>query len=242
LSELNHEDTKIITVEDPIEYQLPRITQVQVEPKIDLTFARVLRSTLRQDPDIIMVGELRDHETAEIAIRAAMTGHFVLSTLHTNDAITSAVRLLDMGIEGYLIASVLRAVISQRLVRRICLNCCVDHAISPQEEAWLISITGKVKPDVIFKQGEGCAYCHQTGYKGRIALFELLEINKPLADALRLNKTLDFVQLVKNEKDFKSLVFSGLDLAVSGITTLSEVISISGDVQFDSHIEKVVSG
>ncbi len=241
LNELNVEDTKIITVEDPIEYRLPRLTQVQVEPKIDLTFARILRSTLRQDPDIIMVGELRDHETAEIAIRSAMTGHFVLSTLHTNDAITSTVRLIDMGIEGYLIASVLRAVISQRLVRRICLNCSVDHTISPQEETWLISMTGMLKPGVIFKQGEGCAYCHQTGYKGRIALFELLEINTALANALRLNNTLDFIQLVKNEKDFKSLVFSGLELAVSGITTLSEVIGISGDVQFDSNIEKVVS-
>lgn len=239
LNELNLEDTKIITVEDPIEYRLPRITQVQVEPKIDLTFARVLRATLRQDPDIIMVGELRDHETAEIAIRSAMTGHFVLSTLHTNDAVTSTVRLLDMGIEGYLIASVLRAVISQRLVRRICLNCSADHSVSSQEEAWLISITGELKSGVTFKEGEGCAYCHQTGYKGQIALFELLEMNTALSNALRLSKTLDFVQLVKEQKDFKSLVFSGLELAVSGVTTISEVMRISGDVQFDNNIEKV---
>lgn len=231
LSTLNTIDTKIITVEDPVEYRLPRITQVQVQPNIDLTFARVLRASLRQDPDIIMVGELRDHETAEIAIRSAMTGHFVLSTLHTNDAISSTVRLLDMGIEGYLIASVLRAVISQRLVRRICNNCSVDAIPTPQEASWLASIAGSSYANTTFKVGSGCAYCHQTGYKGQIALFELLEITTPLANALRLNNTLEFIRIVKEDRHFKPLVFSGLDLASTGVTTLSEVMRIVGDAQ-----------
>ena len=239
LNELNTEETKIITVEDPVEYHLPRITQIQVQPQIDLTFARVLRATLRQDPDIIMVGELRDHETAEIAIRAAMTGHFVLSTLHTNDAISSTVRLLDMGIEGYLIASVLRAVISQRLVRRICTNCSAEYSLSSQEETWLVSVTGALHPDTKYKAGKGCAYCHQTGYKGQIALFELLEITPTLANALRLDNTIEFIRIAKEEMRFKPLVFSGIELADKGITTISEVIRIAGDAQV-ANTEKTV--
>jgi len=240
LNELNREDTKIITVEDPVEYRLPRITQVQVQPKIDLTFPRVLRASLRQDPDIIMVGELRDHETAEIAIRAAMTGHLVLSTLHTNDAVSSIVRLLDMGIEGYLIASVLRAVIAQRLVRCICRNCVVNYQISTQEEMWLLSVVGSTYSGVTFKQGAGCAYCHQTGFKGQVAVFELLEFNPLLANALRMKNTLEFERIVKDDMSFHPLVLSGLELARSGLTTLSEVIRIIG-IPETEELEKSVS-
>ncbi len=240
LNELNNEDTKIITVEDPVEYRLPRITQVQVQPKIDLTFASVLRASLRQDPDILMVGELRDHETAEIAIRAAMTGHFVFSTLHTNDATSSVVRLLDMGIEGYLIASVLRAIIAQRLVRRICRNCTTNYQITAQEEMWLLSVVGSMHAGMIFKQGAGCAYCHQTGFQGQVALFELLELNAALANALRMKDMLNFTRIVKNDINFQPLVLSGLELVTSGVTTLSEVMRIIGDVQTES-VEQSIS-
>lgn len=229
LSELNREDTKIITVEDPIEYRLPRITQVQVQPKIDLTFPRVLRACLRQDPDIIMVGELRDHETVEIAIRAAMTGHLVLSTLHTNDAVSSIVRLLDMGIEGYLIAAVLRTVIAQRLVRCICRNCIVDYQLSAQEEMWLLSVVGPRYAGALFKQGAGCAYCHQSGFKGQVALFELLEFNAPLANAMRVKNTNEFIKIVKEDVDFNPLVLNGLELAHAGLTTVSEIMRVIGE-------------
>jgi MSHA biogenesis protein MshE len=230
LSELNKPDTKIITVEDPIEYRLPRITQVQVQAKIDLSFSRVLRASLRQDPDIIMVGELRDQETVSIALRAAMTGHFVFSTLHTNDSISTVARLIDMGAEDYLVATTLRAVIAQRLVRRICQNCSHDYTLTPQESIWLSSVVGKMNNENIFKYGAGCTYCHQTGYSGQIAVYELLEMNELLANALLHHDMAEFARIVKSDMGFQPLVLSGLDLAKYGITTLSEVIRITGEI------------
>lgn len=228
LSELNSPDKKIITVEDPVEYRIGRINQVQVQPKIDLTFARVLRSVLRQDPDIIMIGELRDQETVSIALRAAMTGHFVLTTLHTNDAISSAIRLLDMGAEGYIVATVLRALIAQRLVRRICENCKEEHLPTPQETAWL-SYTINSPIPYKFMAGIGCTYCHNTGYKGQIGVFELLEIDEELADALRRNNTAQFTHHAQHQKGFRSLTLNAFDLVLEGVTTISEVIRISGE-------------
>lgn len=229
LTYLNNPEKKIITVEDPVEYRLPRISQVQVQAKIDLTFARILRSVLRQDPDVIMIGELRDQETVSIALRAAMTGHFVLSTLHTNDAISSAIRLLDMGAEGYIVASVLRAVLAQRLVRRICHNCVEPYEPSPQEKIWLASVVGTVNSEVVFKHGTGCSYCHNTGYKGQIGVFELLELDTELADALRLNNTVEFSRLAKMHENFRPLILSGLQFATEGVTTIREVIRITGE-------------
>lgn len=229
LSELNDADKKIITVEDPVEYRLPRVNQVQVLSRIDLTFARVLRSMLRQDPDIIMVGELRDQETVAIALRAAMTGHFVFSTLHTNDAVSSALRLLDMGAEGYLVAAVLRAAVAQRLVRRICQNCIEDHTITEQEQIWLAGIKDFSYAHITFKKGVGCAYCHNTGYKGQIGVFELLEITPPLADALRRNDTLGFVRHVKESDHFQPLLTTSLNMAIEGITSLDEIIRTIGE-------------
>lgn len=229
LSELNTTEKKIITVEDPVEYRLPRINQVQVQPKIDLTFARVLRSVLRQDPDIVMIGELRDQETVQIALRAAMTGHFVLSTLHTNDAISSALRLIDMGAESYLIAAVLRAIIAQRLVRRICKNCIQDHALNDHEKIWLTAVAGPEAAKKTYKAGLGCAYCHRTGYKGQIGVFEFLEMTPELTNALRDNATKRFTRLANEQPHFKSLARSGLDIASEGITTISEVMRISGE-------------
>jgi MSHA biogenesis protein MshE len=239
LSELNTPNTKIITVEDPVEYRLPRINQVQVQPKIDLTFARVLRAILRQDPDIILVGELRDRETAEIAVRAAMTGHFVFATVHTNDAVSTVVRLCDMGVENYLIATVLRAVISQRLVRRICQNCIEDYTATLQEKSWLTSIERIGIPNLSLKYGKGCTYCHQTGYKGQIAVFELLELNDVLASALRGDDTNEFVSLVQKDTNFKPILLSGMEFVSQGITTVSEIMRITGEIFSETAKESV---
>ena len=151
MHELNKEEVKIITVEDPVEYRLPRICQVQINPKIELDFARVLRSMLRHDPDIIMVGELRDRESAEIAMRAALTGHLVLATLHTNDAHSTAVRLIDMGIESYLVASALRGILAQRLVRCICAKCITDYTPNTHEQNWLQAALGETLTTYQFK-------------------------------------------------------------------------------------------
>jgi len=228
LNRLNTTEKKIITVEDPVEYRISRINQVQVQPRIDLTFSRVLRSVLRQDPDIIMVGELRDQETVAIALRAALTGHFVLSTLHTNDAATSAIRLIDMGAEGYLVAAVLRAVIAQRLVRRVCDNCAEDYQPTPQELAWL-KATEDVPKNAIFKQGVGCTYCHNTGFRGQIGIFEFLEITPALAEQLRLNNSGEFARIIREQKMYRPLLLTGFDLAEQGVTTLGEVIRITGE-------------
>jgi MSHA biogenesis protein MshE len=229
LSELNDPSLKIITVEDPVEYRMQRINQVQINSKIELTFARALRSILRQDPDIIMIGELRDQETVAIAIRAAMTGHFVFSTLHTNDAISSAIRLIDMGAEGYLIATVLRAIIAQRLVRRICSNCITDAPPTVPQKIWLSSIKGFNYQDQVFKKGTGCTYCHHTGYKGQVGIFEMLEINTDLGNALRKNDTTEFVRMAYQDKNFKPLILSGLELVSAGITSIDEVIRVTGE-------------
>lgn len=234
LSELNSITKKIITVEDPVEYRLSGINQVQVQPIIDFTFARALRAILRQDPDIIMIGELRDEETVAIALRAAMTGHLVLSTLHTNDAISSAVRLLDMGAEGYLIAAVLRGIIAQRLVRRICRNCIKDTELTVQERAWLNAVGGTYYPGLTYKAGVGCSYCHHTGYKGQIGIYELVEMTPELGSLLRENTLSEFTALAKQQDIYRPLLFSGLDLAARGVTTVSEVIRVTGESLVES--------
>ena len=226
LSELNKPEFKIITVEDPIEYRLPRINQVQINAKIGLDFAAILRTTLRQDPDIIMVGEMRDQETVEIGLRGALTGHLVLSTLHTNDSVTSAIRLIDMGAAPYLVATSLRGVLAQRLVRRICENCKTEKAPSAQEQAWVRYL----KPDMgetNFFTGRGCNSCNQTGYKGRIGVFEFLEMNEEMMDALRDDDTQGFVNATKANKDFVPLSHMALDYAAEGKTSLDEVFKVA---------------
>ncbi len=230
LNTLNKPEDKIITVEDPVEYRLPRVNQVQVNPKIDLTFASILRAILRQDPDIIMIGELRDQETMEISLRAAMTGHLVLATLHTNDTLSSVTRLIDMGAEGYLVASVLRAVMSQRLVRRICHECITTDPLTVSEKTWLKSVEHVNTIETVFKHGAGCSYCHHTGYRGRIGIFELLPITAELADALRKNDTSLFYKLAPKQPLYRSLLQSGLALADRGITTVQEIIRMSGEI------------
>ena len=226
LSELNKPDLKIITAEDPIEYRLPRINQVQVNSKIGLDFASILRTTLRQDPDIIMVGEMRDQETVEIGLRGALTGHLVLSTLHTNDSVTSAIRLIDMGAAPYLVATSLRGVLAQRLVRRVCENCKEERAPSAQEQAWV----GFLKPELAnaaFYKGRGCNSCNHTGYKGRIGVFEFLEMNEDMMEALRDDNTQGFVDATKANKDFVPLSHMALDYAAEGKTSLDEVFKVA---------------
>ncbi len=230
LNELNKPEKKIITIEDPVEYVLPRVNQVQVNTQIDLTFANVLRSSIRHDPDIIMVGEMRDEDTVKIGLRAAMTGHLVFSTLHTNDAVSSAVRLIDMGAEGFLVAGALRGILAQRLVRRICVACTIPYVPEKNEKAWIDGFLGTPEHTFSFKHGAGCTRCNGSGFKGRIGIYEFLEITPELADALRANDTNLFMHTAKKLPDFKNLTQSAFEYAVQGITTLSEVFKISGDI------------
>lgn len=231
LQTLNVPEKKIITVEDPVEYKLPRINQVQVHSDIGLTFSTVLRSALRQDPDIVLIGEMRDEETAEIALRAAMTGHLVLSTLHTNDAVSTVNRLMDMGIKSYLLASALHAILAQRLVRRVCESCAQVDELTEQQQAWLSSFVNEKKFNVTFKKGVGCAHCNYTGYLGRIGVYELLEFDKNLSDILSHGDTGHFVKEATNSKYFRPLNMVALQYAVEGITTMDEVIRISADIE-----------
>ncbi len=228
LSELNKPQKKIITVEDPVEYQLPRINQVQVNHKIDLGFARVLRTALRLDPDIMLVGEMRDRDTGEIGLRAALTGHLVLSTLHTNDAVSTAMRLVDMGLEPYLIASSLQAILAQRLIRKVCQNCSTEKPLDPGEQAWLKEVSTASDASQTFYEGTGCNQCNHTGYHGRIGVYELLEIDYPLADALRRNDPAEFEDRARSQEGYCTLVENALDYARTGITSITEVMRLSG--------------
>ncbi|NIR58087.1 MAG: type II/IV secretion system protein, partial [Gammaproteobacteria bacterium] len=229
LSELNRIEDKIITVEDPVEYRLPRINQVQIHPKIGLSFANVLRSVLRQDPDIVMVGEMRDQETVEIGIRAAMTGHLVLSTLHTNDAVSTAVRLTDMGVPGFMVAASLRAVLAQRLVRRVCESCARPQEPDAQQRAWVRAVLGHGAPHARFVHGAGCPHCNSTGYRGRIGVYELLELDDDMAEALRREDSAAFARGARAQPGYRPLVRVALDYAAEGVTSLDEVIRLAGE-------------
>ena len=229
LNELNSPEKKIITAEDPVEYTLPRINQVQVHSAIGLTFASVLRAALRQDPDIVLVGEMRDQETAEIALRAALTGHLVMSTLHTNGAIATASRLLDMGAEGFLVAAALKAIIAQRLVRRICDNCSFHHEPAEAECLALESSLGFSVAGLPFQRGVGCQHCNNSGYRGRIGVYELLETSHEMLDALRRNDTVAFGEVAQRTEGFRPFTLCALDYARQGVTTASEVLRICGE-------------
>ncbi|WP_404369290.1 GspE/PulE family protein [Marinobacter sp.] len=228
LSELNRPEVKIITAEDPVEYRLPRITQVQVNPKIGLEFATVLRAALRQDPDVILVGEMRDRETVEIGLRAAMTGHLVLSTLHTNDAISSAMRLIDMGAQPFLVASSLLGVMAQRLIRRICDNCKDPYEPTEQEQIWLdtfhrdpLDIAGG------FVEGRGCYQCGNTGYKGRIGVYEMLVLDETMLDALRRQDVSAFAKAARRSQLYRPLAQCAMDYALEGVTSIKEVARVT---------------
>ena len=226
LNELNSTARKIITVEDPIEYRVAGLNQVQVNEKIDLTFSSVLRSALRQDPDVMLIGEMRDTETAQIAMRAAITGHMVLSTLHVREAASAPVRLLDMGVPRYMVATSLQAVIAQRLIRRICESCAEDYSPTPQERRFIEagwSGTGKSG----YRKGKGCTHCGGSGYRGRIGVYEMLEMTPRLVEATAKEDVSAFARIAEEEMAGHSFAHHAAELAASGRTTLNEVMRIS---------------
>ncbi|HAJ32245.1 MAG TPA: type II secretion system protein GspE [Candidatus Atribacteria bacterium] len=226
LNLLNSPEKKIMTIEDPVEYRLKGISQVQAKPKIGLTFAAGLRSFLRQDPDIMLVGEIRDKETAEIAVQAALTGHIVLSTLHTNDAPSSVIRLVDMGIEPFLISSSVIGVIAQRLVRRICPKCKKEIKITPDIKKILDEYEISSNEITLYK-GEGCPYCKDTGYKGRVAIFELMVITENIRDLISKNVTTGKLREVAIDEGMCLLKGDGIRKACEGVTTIDEVLRVA---------------
>ncbi len=238
LNELNNPSKKIITVEDPVEYRLPRVNQVQINNRIELNFARVLRAALRQDPDIILVGEMRDKETVEIGIRASLTGHLVLSTLHTNDAISTAMRLIDMGIEPYLAASSLRAIIAQRLMRKICDSCKTEQDMaSLQKDLLFASHLADNLQSHTFYTGNGCHNCNGTGYKGRLGIYEFLELDEDASKALQIGDNDAFRDAAIRQPSYCSLSESAMKLAMEGVTSLEEVFRVTEAVSDRSVVE-----
>jgi MSHA biogenesis protein MshE len=252
LEELNTPVCKIITVEDPVEYRLPGINQVQVHEKIDLSFERVLRTALRQDPDVILVGEMRDRITVETGLRASMTGHLVLSTLHTNDAISTPIRLLDMGAPAYMVAMSLQVVVAQRLLRLVCDSCGETCQLTPQQEAWLSNHgipKGRRANDVLpshrgiqkerrssgsfdFRKGRGCTHCNGTGYRGRTGVYEVLEMTTPLVDAANNADPAEFVAAARKQIEGETLIDHAIDLVFAGRTTLDEAMRVSVEADF----------
>jgi len=224
LNDLNSDTKNIITVEDPVEYMMEGINQVNVNAKAGLTFASGLRSILRQDPDIVMIGEIRDNETAEIAIRAAITGHLVLSTIHTNDAPSSVIRLMDMGIEPYLVASAVAGIVSQRLVRKICSHCNEEYEATEYEKKLLnVDLNKPLK----LNRGMGCDYCGGSGYLGRTGVYEIMEIEREHREYIMNNKNTDELRDLCIKKGMKTLRNSCIDLVQKGITTTEELARIA---------------
>ncbi|MBE3127839.1 MAG: type II secretion system ATPase GspE [Candidatus Atribacteria bacterium] len=226
LNLLNSTEKKIMTIEDPVEYRLKGISQVQAKPKIGLTFAAGLRSFLRQDPDIMLVGEIRDKETAEIAVQAALTGHIVLSTLHTNDAPSSVIRLIDMGIEPFLISSSVVGIIAQRLVRRICPKCKKEIKMTPDIKKILDEYEINSNEIILYK-GEGCPYCKGTGYKGRIAIFELMLITDNIRDLISKNVATGKLREAAISEGMCQLREDGIKKVCEGLTTIDEVLRVA---------------
>ena len=225
LTSINNTDINIITVEDPVEYRISGIGQVQVNPKINLTFASGLRSIVRQDPDVILIGEIRDTETAEIAIQSALTGHLVFSTLHTNDAASAITRLVDMGVEPFLLSSSINAILAQRLVRIICPHC--KEAYTPDPEAWIrLGITPEDATQQAYK-GRGCAKCHHTGYKGRCGIFELLLMDREMKHLILQTANASDIKELAIKNGMITLRHDGAMKVFQGITTIEEVYRVS---------------
>jgi MSHA biogenesis protein MshE len=227
LQEINTPERKIITVEDPVEYRLQRINQVQVQEKIDLSFGRILRSALRQDPDVILVGEMRDQETAEVGLRAAMTGHMVLSTLHTNDALSTPIRLLDMGAPRYMVAMSLHLVLAQRLVRIVCETCAEEYRPLPGEYEWLRHELGEAADGHRYLRGAGCSQCNATGYLGRTGVYEMLEMTRPVVQAANGGDMTAFMQTAGRQMAGQTLRRHATELAAQGRTTVEEAMRVS---------------
>ena len=223
LSELNTTEDKLITTEDPVEYDIDGIVQIPIDADIDVTFAKCLRAILRQDPDKILVGEIRDLETAEIAVQASLTGHTVFSTLHTNDAPTTVTRLKDMGIPPFLITATLEAILAQRLVRRICLEC-KEEVVPTEDELCELQITPEMLNGGMFSRGQGCNSCNNTGYKGRVGLFELMVIDDEIRDLIMENATADTLRDTAKSKGMVLLRDAGINFVLEGVTTAEEVI------------------
>ncbi|GAG73266.1 unnamed protein product [marine sediment metagenome] len=230
LNEVNSKDKNIITVEDPVEYKLARINQIQIKPKINLTFANALRSILRQDPDVIMVGEIRDTETAQIAVQAALTGHLVFSTLHTNDAASALTRLIDMEIEPFLISSSVMGVIAQRLVRVICEKCKEEYV--PGEDVLrglnIEEKLGNNKDKFTLFRGAGCSFCKDTGYYGRTSIYELIVLDEEIKSLVVSKASSNVINDAALKKGMKTLKDCGLEKAIQGITTIGEVLRVAG--------------
>ncbi len=229
INEINSPDKKILTVEDPVEYQIEGINQIQVNPKIGLTFASALRTFLRQDPDVILVGEIRDAETAEIAIQSALTGHMVFSTLHTNDASSAVTRLQEMGMEPYLISSSLLAVLAQRLVRKICPECRTPYPVPQgmkQEMAQVLGITAEEIPDTLYR-GKGCQRCAGSGYRGRTGIYELLEVTPRITGLILQESSSSAIEEAAVAQGMRTLRRDGFEKVKAGITTFDEVMRVT---------------
>jgi type II secretory ATPase GspE/PulE/Tfp pilus assembly ATPase PilB-like protein len=220
LKRINQSDKKIITIEDPVEYQMDGINQIHVNPQIGLTFASGLRHIVRQDPDVIMVGEIRDRETADVAIRSSLTGHFVYSTLHTNDAPSAITRLTDMGVENYLITSSLVAVLAQRLVRVICQECKVPGGTAVTPEGETIAVF----------RGAGCESCFNTGYRGRLGIFELMELNEELRASIMRNEDSGRITEIARRHGMQNLREDGWNKVRRGLTSADEVMRVTQEL------------
>jgi len=228
LYELNQPDQKIVTIEDPIEYEMEGVTQIQISPKLNFSFAEGLRNILRHDPDIIMVGEVRDVDTAEIAIRTALTGHLVFSTLHTNDAASGITRLIDMGIEPYLVASSVEAFVAQRLVRLICPHCKEEDAQAPESVRQEISHSLKIPlTQIKVYHGRGCEVCNKTGYYGRTAIYEILKIDESIRALLTTKPSTEHVKQTAIKNGMDTLRHNGWQCVAAGITTVSEILYVT---------------
>jgi MSHA biogenesis protein MshE len=226
LNALNDSERKIITVEDPVEYRLPGLNQVQVHEKIDLSFERVLRAALRQDPDVVLVGEMRDQVTAEVGLRASMTGHLVLSTLHTNDALSTPIRLLDMGVPRYMVALSLQLVLAQRLVRTVCTHCAEPHEPDARERA-MVEGLGLSLDGARFMRGRGCVHCSDTGYSGRTGVYEFLEMDGDLVTLMNRGDNEGFTALGRQRMRGNSLRHDAMRCVLQGRTTLEEALRVS---------------
>jgi type IV pilus assembly protein PilB len=223
LRELNEISSKLITAEDPVEYDIDGIIQCQIKPDIELTFAKILRSMLRQDPDIVLIGEIRDKETAEIAVQASLTGHLVFSTLHTNDAPSAIARLLDLGLEPFLVTATLEGIIAQRLVRRICANCKTEYEPSLEQLMEL-----ELRPEDVegrkFWYGKGCETCNNTGYKGRQGIYEIMVLDDDMKDKIVAHASTQILRMEAKKRGMRTLRQSGLMAIYDGVTSIEEVV------------------
>ena len=225
---LNHQSVNITTIEDPVEYKVTGINQIQVNTQTDLTFAKGLRSIVRQDPDIVLVGEIRDLETAEIAVNAALTGHLLFSTFHANDAATAIPRLLDMGVEPFMMASSLELVIAQRLVRKICTQCRISFTTTPSELEKMLLGAKRFFPDALsLYKGKGCNNCGNTGYKGRTAIFEFIQVQGEMQELVLKSPSTSEITDLARKGGFHSLFEDGLDKVKNGITTIEELLRVA---------------